>query len=93
MSKSAKSKRKSAVALRYNPLKDRAPRVAAKGKGSVAETIIELAKEHGIPVKDDPDLVEVLARLDIEEEIPADIYVVVAELLAFVYSVNGKQKK
>lgn len=83
-------KQKKAVALRYDPLKDRAPKVAAKGLGSVAEKIIELAKEHGIPVKDDPDLVEILAKLDVEKEIPTDVYVVVAELLAFVYSVNSK---
>jgi flagellar biosynthesis protein len=85
-----KKKPKTAVALRYDPLKDRAPRVAAKGMGSVAEKIIELAKQNDIPVKDDPDLVEILAKLDIEQEIPADVYLVVAELLAFVYSVNNK---
>lgn len=85
-----KRKQKKAVALRYTPLKDQAPKVAAKGVGPVADKIIELAKEHGIPVKDDPDLVEILAKLDIEQEIPADVYLVVAELLAFVYSVNNK---
>jgi len=86
-------KQKKAVALRYTPLKDRAPRIAAKGLGRVAERIIEIAKEHNIPVKDDADLVEVLAKLDIEQEIPADVYVVVAELLAFVYKLNNKKKQ
>jgi flagellar biosynthesis protein len=61
--------------------------------GRVAERIIEIAKEHNIPVKDDADLVEVLAKLDIEQEIPADVYVVVAELLAFVYKLNNKKKQ
>lgn len=84
-------KRKTAVALKYDPVKDGAPKVTAKGVGSVADNIIDLAKEHGIPVKDDPDLVEILARLDIEEEIPSEVYVIVAELLAFVYSVNSKR--
>jgi len=84
-------KRKTAVALRYDPLKDGAPKVAAKGTGAVADNIISLAKEHGIPVKDDPDLVEILSKLDIEEEIPSEVYVVIAELLAFVYSVNKKR--
>lgn len=84
-------KRKKAVALKYDPIADRAPKVSAKGAGAVADNIISLAREHGIPVKDDPDLVEILARLDIEEEIPAEVYVVVAELLAFVYSVNKKR--
>jgi flagellar biosynthesis protein len=85
-------KRKKAVALRYNPLKDRAPKVTAKGSGDVAERIIAIAREHDIPIRDDADLVEILSRLDIEKEIPPDVYVVVAELLAFVYSVNGKKK-
>lgn len=85
-------KRKKAVALRYDPGKDRAPRVTAKGAGEVAERIIQVAREHDIPVKDDADLVEVLSKLEIEREIPPDVYVVVAELLAFVYSVNNKKK-
>ncbi len=85
-------KKKTAVALKYNPLKDGAPKVSAKGDGAVAENIIELAKKHGIPIKDDPDLVEVLSKLKIEDEIPSEVYVVVAELLAFVYSANSKRK-
>jgi len=47
-----------------------------------------MARKHGIPVKDDPDLVEVLSRLDLHDEIPPELYVVVAELLAFVYRLN-----
>ena len=85
-------KRKQAVALRYRPDKDTAPRVAAKGSGLVAERIIELARKHGIPVKDDPDLLEVLSKLEIEEEVPPAVYVAVAELLAFVYSLNRKKR-
>jgi len=64
--------------------------VTAKGK--VAEKIIELAKKHDIPIKDDPDLVEVLSSLDINQEIPSEIYAAVAELLAFVYSLNSKRR-
>jgi flagellar biosynthesis protein len=86
-----KKKQKKAVALTYRPEKDSAPKVAASGRGKVAERIIETAREYGIPVKDDPDLVEVLSRLDVSEEIPPSVYVVVAELLAFAYSVNGKK--
>lgn len=81
---------KKAVALKYRPADGHAPRVTASGTGVVAERIIELAREHGIPVKDDPDLVEVLSRLDLNEAIPPELYVVVAELLAFVYRLNGK---
>lgn len=83
-------RRKKAVALKYDPKKDRAPRLTAKGVGTIAEKIISMARKHGVPVKDDPDLVEVLAGIDIKEEIPADLYVVVAELLAFVYRLNGR---
>ena len=81
-----------AVALKYDRKKDGAPRVTAKGKGKVAEKIIELAKKYDIPIKDDPDLIEVLSSLDIHQEIPSDIYVAVAELLAFVYSTNSKRQ-
>jgi flagellar biosynthesis protein len=84
-------KKRRAVALRYKPGRDRAPKVAAKGSGAVAEQIIRLAQEHGIPVREDPDLTAVLGGLDIEQEIPADVYLAVAELLAFVYSLNGKK--
>jgi len=80
-----------AVALKYDKTRDGAPKVTAKGKGRVAENIIELAREHGIPVKDDPDLVEVLSSLELDQEIPSEIYVAVAELLAFVYSANSEK--
>jgi len=84
-------KSKKAVALKYSPDKGAAPHVSAKGSGLVAEQIISLAQAQGVPVKDDPDLVEVLSKLDLSEEIPAELYVVVAELLAFVYKMNGKK--
>jgi flagellar biosynthesis protein len=80
---------KKAVALKYDREKDDSPRVAAKGQGRVAEKILELAKKHDIPIKDDPDLIEVLSSLEINEEIPSEIYLAVAELLAFVYSMNA----
>lgn len=85
-------KKRKAVALKYDKSEDKAPKVAAKGSGSVADKILEIAKLHGIPVKDDPDLIEVLSRLDINESVPPDIYVAVAELLAFVYSMNRKKE-
>ena len=81
-------KPKKAVALKYKPGDDHAPRVTAKGTGRHAERIIEMARKHGIPVKDDPDLVEVLSRLDLDDQIPPELYVVVAELLAFIYRLN-----
>ena len=81
-------KKSNAVALQYRAGSDSAPKVTARGKGKIAEKIIEIAKEHHIYIHEDPDLVEILSALDINEEIPPDLYVVIAELLAFVYSLN-----
>jgi len=82
--------RNMAVALAYRPESDNAPKVVASGKGRVAQRIIELAKEHGIYIHDDPDMVEALSQLDLNAEIPTDLYIVVSELLAFVYGLNRK---
>lgn len=82
---------KRAVALKYDPMKDGAPKVKASGAGEIARKIIQTALENGVPVKEDPDLVEVLAGLDLEAEVPPEIFVAVAELLAFVYSMNKKK--
>ena len=87
-----RNRKKRAVALKYEPKKDNAPHVIAKGRGEIAETIIQIAREHNIFVKNDPDLIEVLSCLDIDQEIPPHLYVVVAELLAFVYSLNREEK-
>lgn len=81
-------KQKSAVALRYDQEKEESPRVVAKGKGSIAEKIVELAREHDLPIHEDSDLVEVLAKLELNEEIPPHTYIAVAEILAFIYRVN-----
>jgi len=85
-----RSPARKAVALRYVPALDRAPKVTAKGSGLLAQKIIELAQQHGIPIKEDPVLIQVLSQLDFYQEIPPSIYVVVAEILAFVYSVNNR---
>lgn len=80
--------RRAAVALKYNATTDKAPQITAKGHGTVAEKIIALAQEHGVPIREDPDLVQVLSQLDLQQEIPPTLYQVVAELLAFVYRLN-----
>jgi len=82
--------RKKAAALRYTPEKDAAPRIIAKGTGVIAEKILSIAKEHNIPLRDDPQLVEVLSALDLYQEIPPDMYKAVAEVLAFVYKMTKK---
>ena len=79
-----------AVALKYDGQKDGAPRVMAKGRGDIAEKIIAVAKEHQIPLYEDQNLVQVLEALDLETEIPPELYRAVAEVLAFIYSLNGK---
>lgn len=83
-------KRKKAAALRYSPPKDAAPKVVAKGSGAVAERIIQLAREHKVPLKDDPQLIEVLSALDLYQEIPPELYRAVAEILAFIYRTTRK---
>ncbi|MBW1675901.1 MAG: flagellar biosynthesis protein FlhB [Deltaproteobacteria bacterium] len=85
-------RKKRAVALKYDPLLDNAPRLVAKGKDRLAEKILEIAREHDIHVHEDPNIVEILSQLDLNEEIPPDLYVVIAELLAFVYSLDRGKK-
>lgn len=79
-----------AIALEYDPKVSGAPKVSAKGSGLLAGKIIELARKHNIPIKEDPDLVQVLSRLELNQEIPSSVYKIVAEILAFVYSLNQK---
>jgi len=82
--------RQLAVALRYDQDREAAPRVLAKGQGAVAQKILSLAKEKGIPIRDDPELVQSLAQLDLGQLIPAELYPAVAEVLAYVYRMNQR---
>lgn len=86
-------KRKRAVALLYDQNKAAAPKVVASGNALIAERIIATALEAGVHIKEDPDLVELLARIPVGEEIPAELYQTIAELLAFVYTVNNTYKE
>ena len=81
---------KSAVALAYGQ-GDAAPRVVAKGRGQLAERIIERAREHGVYVHESPELVSLLLQVDLDQRIPAQLYVVVAELLAWIYRLESGQ--
>lgn len=83
-------KSKKAVALKYDQEKDNAPKVTAKGTGIIAEKIIQLAEQEGIPITEDPDLVVALSQLDFHEEIPPELYKAVAEILAFAYRLNRR---
>jgi flagellar biosynthesis protein len=85
------NKQYQAVALRYEPKKDRAPKIAGKGHGHVAEKILELARQHNIPIREDKNLLQILSRLDLHQEVPAEVYKVVAEILAFIYRVSNRK--
>jgi flagellar biosynthesis protein len=78
-----------AVALRHDRSVPAAPEVLAQGTGEVAKRILELAAKEGIPVRQDPDLVELLAAVEIGQEIPVELYEAVAALLAFLYQLSS----
>jgi flagellar biosynthesis protein len=80
---------KTAVALKFDGVS--APTVTAKGTGLTGETIIKLAKEHGIPLYENGDLAKTLALIPLGDEIPIEVYTVVAEILAYIYYIDGMQ--
>ena len=82
--------RHAAAALSYDPVKPAPPEVIAVGRGTTADEIIAIAKKHGIPTHTDRGLVEALSRLDIGTVIPRELYVVVAEVLAWVYRLDAE---
>lgn len=81
---------KKVAALKYDETQNRAPRMVAKGKGRIAEQIIQVARENDVPMVEDRNLVNVLEALELEDEIPAELYQAVAEVLVFIYKLNGK---
>jgi flagellar biosynthesis protein len=85
--------RKKATALKYDPEKNKAPVVTAKGQGYVAEEILKRAREHGIEIKEDPNLVEALSKIEIYSEIPEELYKAVALILSEVYKINEKFRR
>jgi flagellar biosynthesis protein len=85
--------REAAVALRYNKETDNAPRLVAKGRGLIAEKIREIAKVNNIPIHQDDDLVEILAQIDIDREVPPELYGAIAEILSWIYRANAVMKK
>ena len=82
-------KREKAAVLKYKQEKDSAPRLVAKGKGAIARQIIDLARSKGIPVREDPLLVEALIGLDLYQDIPEEVYQVVAEVYLFLYRLKN----
>ena len=92
-SKRERAQRDKAVALKNEEKEDLAPKVAAKGRGLFARKIIEIAREHGVPIYEDPDLAAVLMGVELGEEIPPELYRAVAEVLAFVYRMDNRYAK
>jgi len=79
---------RSAVALDYDPAGRGVPTVVAKGKGEIAEQILALAEEHDVHIHESPELLEVLIRLEIGDEIPEALYRAIAEVIAFAYNLK-----
>ena len=80
-----------AVALKYERNKSEAPRIVATGKDLIADQIIALAKSHGIEIRRDHDLAQVLSKLDIDSLIPFEAYASVAEILSYIYRKNAEK--
>ncbi|MEN8259550.1 MAG: EscU/YscU/HrcU family type III secretion system export apparatus switch protein [Pseudomonadota bacterium] len=88
MSKNATSN-ELAIALQYDGAN--APRVTAKGQGPVAADILQKAREHGVPLETNPELAEMLSHIPLGDDIPRELYVAVAEVIAFAYLLSGKR--
>lgn len=82
-----------AVALKYDVEQDKAPRVVAKGRGHVAENILSAAQKNAVPVYQNKTLVNMLMALDIDREIPPDLYRAIAEVMAYVYRIDKKNAR
>ena len=84
---------KKAAALKYDMGSNNAPKVVAHGQGEIAKNIIKIAQENDLPIKKDEDLVELLSQIDVDREIPTNMYKAVAELFSFIYSMSNKHDK
>ena len=82
---------KKAAALRYDTEKENAPRLLAKGEGEVAKNIIKIAEENDLPIRKDPDLIELLSKVEIDKEVPDALYKAVAEVFSFIYKTTNKR--
>ncbi|HEX8085831.1 MAG TPA: EscU/YscU/HrcU family type III secretion system export apparatus switch protein [Solirubrobacteraceae bacterium] len=89
---SAGDKPKRAAALRYEQGVDPAPKVVAAGAGHVAERLLQIARENGVPVREDAPLADALARLQLDLDIPLDLYAAVAEALVWAYSLDARSR-
>ena len=81
---------KKAAAIAYDPDKDRAPHLVAAGRGLIADKILEVARAFDVPVKEDRNLVNLLEALEIDTDIPEELYRVVAEVLVYIYTLDNE---
>jgi len=82
---------KKAASLKYDKLKSNAPTLTAKGKGAIAHNIIDVARKHNIPIKKDEDLLEILSQIEVNEEIPTELYEAVSQVFSFIYEVSNDE--
>ena len=85
--------REKAVALRYDKEQEKAPRVLAKGEGESAKNIIKIAQLHKLPIKKDADLIELLLKVEIDKEVPQELYKAVAELFSYIYKITNNMEE
>jgi flagellar biosynthesis protein len=88
----APAARRTAVALKYDEASAHAPQVVASGKGAKADRIVQIARDHNVPVHQDRDLAETLSLLDTGQFIPEELYEVVAEVMVFVYHIDRRRR-
>jgi len=88
-----KKERLKAIALKYDVDKDKAPKITAIGRGMLAEEMLALAEENNVPLYEDPDLANLLSKLEVDTEIPPEMYTLIAEILSFVYQLEQMSKK
>jgi flagellar biosynthesis protein len=81
---------KKATALQYEQLNTNAPKIIAQGTGQLANNIIKIAKENNIPIKEDPDLMNILSKIELNQEIPEELYKAVVEIFNFIYGLSNK---
>ena len=79
-----------AVALKYDAQTSSAPKVTAKGEGFTAQNIIKIASLHDVPIKKDEDLVELLSHLEVDREVPPEMYKAIAEVFSYIYKLTKK---
>lgn len=88
-----KRKKELVNALKYNSEKDNAPKIVAQGTGYTAEKIKEIAMKHNVPIYKDESLSQQLYNLSIGDEIPNELYQIVAEVLSFVADIDKKNER